>query len=339
MTGISKQGITYGPSNSPSPNSSSLPSGGSASSQTNNIGAIFGGVAGVLIVVLAATFLVYRRSRQRRSSKRHSSEEGGGFVSPMAPPRDPEFLADEVVGDRNKLGSNPQVPHDDDSRIKALVATPEENARNATPSSPQAHKSGSSPQTSLSSTEGGDSPYALGSYSPYIVNGPHKVIASSRASSVLHDREGAKFLRDTELYHDDSRSWMSKRSRIPRENNATSGAYIGPTTFQSYNEDDEEGEEEEYQIPLEEQVAFVRSQQQDPDRLRQEQQEWLERMEKILESGSPPVALDGSVSEAMSTTGAEDGTDASTVAGDSGTVTVVVPAGFEGDIEVTTQKS
>lgn len=110
-------------------------------------------------------------------------------------------------------------------------------------------------------------------------------------------------------------------------------------TFQSYNEDDEEGEEEEYQIPLEEQVAFVRSQQQDLDRLRQEQQEWLERMEKILESGSPPVALDGSVSEAMSTTAAEDGTDASTVAGDSGTVTVVVPAGFEGDIGVTTQKS
>lgn len=149
-------------------------------------------------------------------------------MSPMVPPRDPEFLADELVGDRNKLGSNPQVPHDDDSRIKALVASPEENARNATPSSPQARKSGSSPQTSLSSTEGGDSPYALGSYSPYIVNGPHKVIASSRASSVLHGREGAKFLRDTELYHDDSRSWMSKRSRIPRENNATSGRILVP---------------------------------------------------------------------------------------------------------------
>lgn len=59
-------------------------------------------------------------------------------------------------------------------------------------------------------------------------------------------------------------------------------------------------------------------------------------MENILESGNPPVALGGSVAEEMSSTGAE-GTDTSTVAGDSGTVKAVVPPGFEGDIELTTQ--
>ncbi|KAG0353519.1 hypothetical protein BG005_007193 [Podila minutissima] len=114
-------------------------------------------------------------------------------------------------------------------------------------------------RNNLKSNPQGDSLYALGSYSPYIVNGPHKLIAGSRASSVLHGREGTKFLQDTELYHDDARSWMSKRSRTPCDNNDASGAYVVPMTFQSHYEDEEEGEE--YQIPLEEQVAFVRSQQ------------------------------------------------------------------------------
>lgn len=87
---------------------------------------------------------------------------------------------------------------------------------------------------------------------------------------MLHGpEEGAsKFLRDSELCHDDARSWTSKRSRVPRgnNNNAISGAYVVPPTFQSYN-DDEEGEVgKEYQISLVEQVAFVRSQQ-DLDRL------------------------------------------------------------------------
>ncbi|KAG0039200.1 hypothetical protein BGZ82_009240 [Podila clonocystis] len=332
VTSTSKQGVPYGPSNSPSSGGSILPSGVSTNSQSSNMGAILGGVAGILIVVLATGFFVLRRRRsQNRLTKEHVTFEE------KAPPRDPEFLGDELAGHRNKLGSSPQVPYEDDSRVKTLVSSPEEAARASIPGSPQDHKYVPSPQTSLSSTIRGDSPYVAG-YSPYTVNGPHKIIAGSRASSVLHGREGAKFLRDTELYHDDARSWMSKRSRIPRDNNANSGAYVAPMTFQSYNEDEEEGGEE-YQIPLEEQVAFVRSQQQDLDRLRQEQQEWLERMEKILENGNPPVVLDGSVVEVMSSTGSEEGTDASTVAGDSGTVTVVVPPEFEGTLEVATQKS
>lgn len=218
------------------------------------MGAILGGVAGVLIVVLAANcFVLRRRRRQARLTKECATSEE------KAPPRDPEFLGDKLAVDRNNLKSNPQVPHEDNSRLQALVTSPEKDVWALTPGSPQDHKSVPSPQTTLSSTVQGDSLYALGSYSPYIVNGPHKLIAGSRASSVLHGREGTKFLQDTELYHDDARSWMSKRSRTPCDNNDASGAYVVPMTFQSHYEDEEEGEE--YQIPLEEQVAFVRSQQ------------------------------------------------------------------------------
>lgn len=61
-------------------------------------------------------------------------------------------------------------------------------------------------------------------------------------------------------------------------------------------------------------------------------------MEKILESENhSPVALDG-LAEGMVLTGTDEGTDASTMAGDSGPVTVVVPPGAEGDLEVA-QKS
>ena len=56
-------------------------------------------------------------------------------------------------------------------------------------------------------------------------------------------------------------------------------------------------------------------------------------MENILKSGNnSPIALDG-LAEGMILTGIEAGTDASTVAGDSGTVAVVVPPGAEGDLE------
>lgn len=306
------------------------------------MGPILGGVTGVLIVVLVTGFFVCRRRRrQSHFSKEHENSGGEkGGVSPKGP-RDPELLAEELDGDRNKRGNNPQVPYDDDTRTKALVASPEPACASPIAGSPQGHEYGSSPQMSLTSTLGGDSPYVLASYTPHTVNvsGPHKVIAGSRASSVLHGREegASKFLRDSELYHDDARSWISKRSRVPRDNinnDATSGAYVVPPTFHSYNEDEEGEEGEQYQIPLEEQVAFVRSQQQDLDRLRQEQQEWLERMEKILESGNnSPVALDG-LAEGMTLTGIEEGKDAGTVSGDSGTVTVVVPPGFEGDLKV-----
>lgn len=96
-------------------------------------------------------------------------------VSPKGLPWNPEFLAEELNGNRNKPGYNPQVPYDDYARIKASVASPKPVDASPTTGSPQGHEYGSGPQMSLTSTLEVDSPYFLASYGPHTVNlsGPH----------------------------------------------------------------------------------------------------------------------------------------------------------------------
>lgn len=105
--------------------------------------------------------------------------------------------------------------------------------------------------------------YGAGFYTPDMLNGPHKVIGGSQASSLSGGRESQTFLRDSEYYHDDRRSYNTNSSRISLGGSSTaSDAYLLARDVYGYGE---EGGGEE-RIPLEEQVAFIKAQQQDMDR-------------------------------------------------------------------------
>lgn len=121
---------------------------------------------------------------------------------------------------------------------------------------------------------------AGGIYTPDTLNGPHKVIGGSQASSLsCGGRESRTFLRDSESYHDDRRSWNTNSSRVSLGGSSTaSDAYLLPRDVFDYDE----GE----RIPLEEQVAFIKAQHQDMDRQRHVQQLWLDQVEGLLKERS-----------------------------------------------------
>ncbi|KAI9237388.1 MAG: hypothetical protein BYD32DRAFT_461628 [Podila humilis] len=154
----------------------------------------------------------------------------------------------------------------------------------------------------LTSTPQVDPPYVPASYDAHTVNvsGPHKVIAGSRTSSVLHGREegASKFLRDSEAsYNEDEEG---SRRRITNPVGGASGVRV---------------------------VAAAGSGQAAAGARRvartdgEDSREWEQLTRRVGRVGCGDD-FDGI-----------EGTDASTVAGDSGTVTVVGPPGAKGDLK------
>ncbi|KAG0333925.1 hypothetical protein BG000_008782 [Podila horticola] len=199
--------------------------------------------------------------------------------------RGPNLIHEELGEGRYRSWHDPQGRASNESMrsiSKAMMSSWRTSMASSRRSSFQNLNRTPGPQGSSPSMVGEDcSFYGAGFYTTNMLNGPHKVIGGSQASSLSGERESRTFLRDSEYYHDDRRSWNTNSSRASLGGSSTaSDAYLLPRDVLDY---DEEGGE---RIPLEEQVAFIKAQQQDTDRQRYEQQLWLDRMEGVLQERS-----------------------------------------------------
>ncbi|KAG0039203.1 hypothetical protein BGZ82_009243 [Podila clonocystis] len=307
-----------GPGSGYDDNSGSNPGHG-LSRQSKLVIIIIGGTLGCLALICVVSFLVHRwrQKRLRRigrggvtapflandgfmklSAAMSGGNDGGGkresdrtvnkARAGKRESRGPNFIHEELGEERYRSWHDPQGRASNDSKRsidKAMMNSRRTSLASSRRSSFQNLRRTPGPQGSSPSMVGEDfSYYGVGFYTPDMLNGPHKVIGGSQASSLSGGRESRTFLRDSEYYHDDRRSWNTNSSRVSLGGSSTaSDAYLLPRDMYSY---DEEGGERREQIPLEEQVAFIKAQQQDMDRQRYEQQQWLDRMEGAFESGS-----------------------------------------------------
>ncbi|KFH67106.1 hypothetical protein MVEG_07629 [Podila verticillata NRRL 6337] len=203
----------------------------------------------------------------------------------MRESRGPNLIHEELGHGRQRSWHDPQGRASSESKrsvSKAMMSSRRSSMASSRRSSFQnLRRTSCGPQGSSPSMEEDVSFFGAGGlYTPDMLNGPHKVIGGSQASSLsAGGRESRTFLRDSEYYHDDKRSWNTNSSRVSLGGSSTaSDAYLLPRDVYNYDE----GE----RIPLEERVAFSKAQQQDMDRQRHEQQLWLDRMEGLLRGRS-----------------------------------------------------
>ncbi|KAF9208847.1 hypothetical protein BGZ59_010413 [Podila verticillata] len=267
-------------SGTPSPSTTRSPgpesTGGLSSGQLAS--AVIGGVAAVVVIFLVAGYLLLQQRRRKNAQKRHGFKQGmddDEFGEPltMKSLRGPTFMNEELGGEREK-----QRERDSDSKIgnrygdggvliHELVKVPEKvHSRSTSPSeprSPQAYNRGpSSPQEYPHHLADG----AFVHQSEDYLNGPHRILTRP----LSHPQEGATFSKDV--------TSIPRKSPL-RGNNATRGAISKAV----YHYDDKD--KDVNALSLEEREALVQAQQESLDRMRREQQEWFERMQKIFQSG------------------------------------------------------
>ncbi|KAI9237392.1 MAG: hypothetical protein BYD32DRAFT_451766 [Podila humilis] len=269
------------------------------------------GTLGLMALICVTSYLVHRQRQKRLRRvgrggisdvflandgfiKLSTAMEGGGKresdltehkARAMRESRGPNLIHEELGQGRHRSWHDPQGRASSESKrsvSKAMMSSRRSSMASSRRSSFQnLRRTSCGPQGSSPSMEEDVSFFGAGGlYTPDMLNGPHKVIGGSQASSLsAGGRESRTFLRDSEYYHDDKRSWNTNSSRVSLGGSSTaSDAYLLPRDVYNYDE----GE----RIPLEERVAFIKAQQQDMDRQRHEQQLWLDRMEGLLRGRS-----------------------------------------------------
>lgn len=179
-------------------------------------------------------------------------------------------MHEELGGEQEKQGergSRTENRYGDGVLVHDLVKVPEKihsyASSTAEPRSPQTYNRGpSSPQEYPRYLADGDFVHESEDH----LNGPHKIL--TRPLSNL--QEGVRLSEDA--------SSIPTTSPL-RGNSSTTGAI----TRVAYHFD--EKSKDANALSLEEREALVQAQQEALDRMRREQQEWFERMQKVLQSG------------------------------------------------------